>query len=75
MVDEGFTANDVPLTAPIPELMDRLGEPVTAQLSVLDCPGVTVAGVAVKPVMVGWLPTVTEVAAVAEPKGLVAVRV
>jgi hypothetical protein len=52
-------------------------EPVTAQLSVLDCPGLTFAGVAVKLAILGALPgmTVTETAAVTDPKMLVAVSV
>jgi len=66
---------DVPVTAPTPGLMIRPGEPVTAQLSVLVCPAVTFAGLAVKLVMVGGLPAVTVTAAVADPKLLVAVRV
>jgi hypothetical protein len=55
--------------------MTRLGDPVTAQLSVLDCPAVTVAGVAAKLAMVGALPAVTVTEAVVDPKVLVAVRV
>ena len=52
-------------------------EPVTAQLSVLDCPGLAFASVAVKLPMVGGLPefTVTETPAVTDPKALVAVSV
>ena len=67
---------DIPVTAPTPGLTLRRGEPVTAQLSVLDCPGVTFAGVAAKLPMVGGLPatTVTVTAAVTDPKLLVAVR-
>ncbi|MFN8010702.1 MAG: hypothetical protein U0P81_04790 [Holophagaceae bacterium] len=51
--------------------------PVTDQARVLDCPWVRVAGVAVKLVMEGsWeAATVTVAEAVAEPAGLVAVRV
>jgi hypothetical protein len=56
--------------------MVKVGEPVTAQLSVLACPGVTFAGVAVKLAMVGALPAVTETMtdAVTDPKVFVAVR-
>ena len=66
---------DVPVTGPTPGLSIRPGEPVTVQLSVLDWPGVTVAGVAVRLVMLGALPAMTVTEAVAEPKALVAVRV
>ena len=72
---EGVTVTDVPVTAPTPGLTAMPGEPVTAQLSVLDCPSVTFAGVAAKPVMIGGLPTITVTAAVADPKLLVAVNV
>jgi hypothetical protein len=50
--------------------------PVTAQLSTLACPGLTFAGVAVKLPMVGALPgiTVTETAALTDPKVFVAVK-
>jgi hypothetical protein len=58
---------DVPVTRPTPGLMITLGEPVTVQLSVLDWPAVTVAGVAVKWVMVGGQPTTTVTAAVLDP--------
>jgi hypothetical protein len=66
---------DIPVTAPTPGLMVKAGEPVTAQLSVLACPGVTFAGVAVKLAMVGALPAVTETMteAVTDPKVFVAV--
>jgi hypothetical protein len=68
---------DVPVTvtAPTPELIARVGEPVTTQASVLDWPGVFLTGVAVKLVMVGGLPAVTVTAAVMDPKRLAAVRV
>ena len=66
---------EVPATAPMPWLMLRVGEPVTAQLNVLDCPGVIVAGDPQKLVMVGELPAVTVTDAVAEPKAFVAVSV
>lgn len=66
---------DVPVTVPGPGLMTRLGEPVTAQLSVLGWPAVTVAGVALKLVMVGALPAITVTLAAVDPKLLVAVRV
>jgi hypothetical protein len=56
VVAEGVTFTDVPLTAPTEGLMVRPGEPVTVQLSVVDCPGVSVAGVALKLVMVGGVP-------------------
>jgi hypothetical protein len=70
----GVTVAEFPVTAPTPGLMIMPGEPVTAQLSVLACPRVTFAGVAVKPLMVGGLPTRIEVEAVTAPKLLVAVR-
>jgi uncharacterized protein YbbC (DUF1343 family) len=73
-VAEGFTVTDVPATAPTPEFMAKVGEPVAVQLSALDCPGVRFAGVALKPVMTGGLPTVTVTVAVADPEVFVAVR-
>ena len=66
---------DVPANVPTPGLMTRFGDPVTAQPSVLDCPAVTVAGVAAKLAMVGALPAVTVTEAVVDPKMLVAVKV
>jgi hypothetical protein len=76
VVAEGVTMTDVPLTAPTPGLTIRPGEPVTAQLSVVDCPAVTSAGDAAKLVMVGLLPaTVTVSETAIDPKVLVAVRV
>ena len=77
MVVEGATLTDIPLTVPTPGLMVSPVAPVTAQLSVLDCPGLTFAGVAVKLPMAGALPvsTETETAAVTEPKVFVADRV
>ena len=66
---------DVPVTAPTPWSMLKVGAPVATQFNVLDWPGVTVAGVAVKLVTVGGLPTVTVTTAVAVPKALVAVSV
>jgi len=74
VVAEGFTVADVPATAPTPELMLRVGEPVTTQASVLDWPGATFAGVAVNLVIVGGLPTPTVTAAALAPKALRAVR-
>src|ERR1035441_8141926 len=71
----GLSVTEVPATGPKPGFSIRPGEPVTAQLSVVGCPTVTLAGVAVKPVMVGRLPTITEIEVVANPKLLVAVRV
>jgi hypothetical protein len=73
-VAEGFTVTDVPPTAPTPEFMLRVGEPVTTQASVLDCPVSTFAGVAVKLAMVGGLPTPTATVAAVAPKALTAVR-
>jgi hypothetical protein len=73
VVADGFTLAEVPVTAPTPELILRVGDPVTAQLSVLDRPAVNVAGVALKLVMVGGLPTVTVALAVACPAEFVAV--
>lgn len=75
MVAEGFTTTDVPVTAPTPGLTIMPGEPVTAQLSVQNWPGDTLAGVALKLVMVGGVPTTTETAAVVVPKEFVAVSV
>jgi hypothetical protein len=51
-------------------------EPVTAQLRTLACPRLTLAGVAAKLPMLGALPamTVTETAALTDPKVFVAVR-
>ena len=51
------------------------GEPVTVQLRVLDWPGASVAGVALKLVIVGGIPTTTKAGAVVEPNWLVAVSV
>ena len=75
MVADGFTATDVPVTAPTPALMARVGEPVTVQLRVLDCPLVTFAGKALKLVMVGRPPAMTVTEAVVDPEALVAFRV
>jgi hypothetical protein len=55
--------------------MTRLGDPVTAQLSVLAWPAVTVTGDAANFVMVGALPAVTVTDAMLVPKLLVAVSV
>ena len=66
---------DAPESVPTEGLMTRLGDPVTAQLSVLDCPAVTVAGVAAKLAMVGALPAVTVTEAVVDPVSLLAVSV
>ena len=49
----GLTTTDVPVTVPTPELMLRVGEPVTAQVSVLDWPAVMLAGDAEKLAIVG----------------------
>jgi len=67
VVTAGLTLFDVPVTAPTPELMLSVGEPVTAQLSVLDCPVAMLAGFAPKLVIVGRLPAVTVTEAVALP--------
>ena len=66
---------DVPATTPTLGLTVRLGYPVTAQLSVLDCPVVTFAGMAVKKVIEGGLPAITVTEAVVDPKSLLAVSV
>jgi hypothetical protein len=50
------------------------GEPVTVQRRMLDCPGATFAGDAVKLVMVGGFPTITVTVAVAVPKLFLAVK-
>ena len=71
----GLTTTDVPVTAPTPMLMLSVGEPVTVQLRVLDWPGATVAGVDLKLVIVGGLPTTNMTVAVAAPDELVAVSV
>jgi hypothetical protein len=47
--------------------------PVTDQLSVLDCPSATLAGIAVKLLMVGRFPTVTATVTVVDPMLLLAV--
>lgn len=65
---------DEPESVPTKGLMTRLGDPVTAQLSVLAWPAVTVTGVATNFVMVGALPAVTVTEAMLVPKLLVAVR-
>ena len=67
---------DEPESVPTKGLITRLGDPVTAQLSTLACPRLTLAGVAVKLPMLGTLPamTVTETASVTDPKVFVAVR-
>jgi hypothetical protein len=74
-VVEGFTATDVPVTAPTPGLMVTVGDPVAVQLSVLGWPAVTLAGVAAKLAMVGGLPAATVTVAVVVPTLFVAVRV
>ena len=70
-----LTFTDVPVTAPTPGLTISPGDPVTVQLNVVDWPAETVAGVALKPVMVGGFPTTTEAVAVADPNEFVAVSV
>ena len=75
VVAAGLSVTEVPATGPKPGFNTRLGEPVTAQLRVVEYPTVSFAGVAEKPVMVGRLPTITEAVAVTDPKLLVAVRV
>ena len=76
VVVEGATFTAVPVTAPTPGFTLSPVAPVTAQLSTLACPGLTFAGVAAKLPMIGALPgtTVTETAALADPKVFVAVR-
>src|ERR1017187_7609059 len=75
VVAAGLSVTEVPATGPKPGFNIRLGEPVTAQLSVVEYPTVSFAGVAVKPVIVGRLPTITETVVVTDPKLLVAVSV
>src|ERR1039458_947476 len=75
VVVAGLSVTEVPATGPKPGFNIRVGEPVTAQLSVVECPAVSFAGVAVKPVIVGRIPTITETVAVTDPKLLVAVKV
>jgi len=74
-VVEGATFTDVPTTPPTPGLTVRLGFPVTAQLSVLDCPVATFTGFAVRKVMEGGLPAITVTEAVVDPLSLLAVSV
>jgi hypothetical protein len=74
----GVTFTDIiPVTLPTPGLMLSPVAPVTAQLIVLDCPGLTMAGVAVRLPMVGGLPgtTATGTTAVTDPNVFVAVSV
>src|SRR5664279_1073114 len=66
VVVAGLSVTEVPATGPKPGFNIRLGEPVTAQLSVVEYPSVSFAGVAVKPVMVGRLPTITETVVVTD---------
>jgi predicted amidohydrolase len=54
--------------------MLRVGEPVTTQASVLDCPVRTFAGGAAKLAMTAAFPTSTATVAAVIPKALVAVR-
>jgi hypothetical protein len=75
VVVAGLSVTEVPATGPKPGFNIRLGEPVTAQLSVVGNPTVSFAGVAVKPMIVGRIPTITETVAVTDPKLLVAVKV
>jgi hypothetical protein len=75
VVVAGLSVTEVPATGPKPGFNIRLGEPVTAQLSVVEYPTVSFAGVAVKPMIVGRLPTITETVVVTDPKLLVAVSV
>jgi hypothetical protein len=75
VVVAGVTTTEVPVTAPTPALMLKVGAPVTTQFNVLDWPAVTLAGVAVKLVMLGAPPTVTVAIAETVPKALLAVRV
>src|ERR1019366_352338 len=75
VVVAGLSVTEVPATGPKPGFNIRVGEPVTAQLSVVECPAVSFAGVAVKPMIVGRLPTITETVVVTDPKPLVAVSV
>jgi hypothetical protein len=56
VVAEGVTLTEVPVTAPTPELMASEVAPVTVQLSVLDWPSVTAAGVALKLAIAGGFP-------------------
>jgi hypothetical protein len=55
--------------------MTRPGEPTTVQLSVVDWPAITVAGVALKLAMAGRLPTMTETVAETAPEEFAALRV
>jgi hypothetical protein len=73
-VTEGVTFVEAPVTAPTPESIVRVGEPVTTQASVLGWPAATFAGVAVKLVIAGAFPTATVAVAVADPKSFLAVR-
>jgi hypothetical protein len=75
VVAVGLSVTEVPATGPKPGFSIRVGEPVTAQLSVVEYPTASFAGVAVKPMIVGRLPTITETVVVTDPKLLVAVSV
>src|ERR1035441_9993891 len=67
VVVAGLSVTEVPATGPKPGFNITLGEPVTAQLSVVENPTVSFAGVAVKPVIVGRIPTITETVVVTDP--------
>ena len=69
--------NDVPVTAPTPPSIVRLnvGEPVTDQLSLVDCPLARFGDAALKLLMAGAVPAVMATVAVAFPNEFVAVSV
>ena len=75
MVANGVTFTDDPVTAPTPGVIVTAGDPVTAQLNVLEYPSSTFAGVATKLVIVGASATTTLTEAVVLPNVFVAVSV
>ena len=75
VVADGFTVIEVPVTVPMPGLMLRVGEPVTAQFRVVDCPAVRIGEAAVKLVIAGAGPTLIVTVAEALPAALVAASV
>ena len=71
----GLTVTLVPVTLPMPWSMLRLVAPLTDQERMVLCPGIILAGLAVKLAIVGRLPdTVTVVVAVVLPPALLAVN-
>jgi hypothetical protein len=75
VVAAGLSVTEVPVTGPKRGFNIRLAAPVAAHRSVVEYPAVSFAGVAVKPVIVGVLPTVTGTVVISDPKRLAAVSV